>query len=303
MEDLNDLVLFARVVEHKGFSAASRHVGVPKSRLSRRIALLEERLGVLLLQRTSRRLTVTPIGQLFYERCQALISVSETASEVVLQAIGQPQGTLRLSCPITLAQFWLTPVLPIFMKSYPKVNLALTVTNRRIDLIEEGIDVALRVRRAPFDDSSLVVRRLGQTMDILVASPELLSSRGVPLSPPDLVNWPTLALPAAGEHLVWTLRRGTDKSETRIEPRLVCDDMFALRRAALDGAGITLLPQFICDEELSQGRLQRVLPEWGCTPSEIQATFPTRRGMLPAVRALIDFLAEHPPEGGASRSV
>ena len=298
MEDLNDLVLFAKVVECNGFSAASRHVGVPKSRLSRRIALLEERLGVRLLQRSSRRLTVTPVGQLFYERCQALISVGESASEVVQQAIGQPLGTLRLGCPITLAQFWLTPLLPQFMKSYPNVNIALTVTNRRIDLIEEGIDVALRVRRPPFDDSSLVVRRLGETMDVLVASPELLSSQGVPSSPSDLASWPTLAMPGAGDHLVWSLKRAGDASETRIDPRLVSDDMYALRRAALEGVGIALLPQLICDEELRQGRLQRVLPEWGCTPSEIQATFPTRRGMLPAVRALIDFLAEHPPEVG-----
>lgn len=296
MEDLNDLVLFAKVVEHNGFSAASRQMGVPKSRLSRRIALLEERLGVRLLQRSSRRLTVTPVGQLFYERCQAVISASESASEVVQQAIGQPLGTLRLSCPITLAQFWLTPLLPQFMKKYPKVNISLLVTNRRVELIEEGVDVAVRVRRPPFDDSSLVVRRLGQTTDILVASPELLSSQSAPTSPVDLADWPTLDIPGAGDHSSWTLRHGGVTTEARLNPRLVSDDMYALRRAALDGVGIGLLPQLICDEDLRQGRLQRVLPDWGCTPSEIQATFPTRRGMLPAVRALIDFLADHPPE-------
>lgn len=296
MEDLNDLVLFARVVEHHGFSAASRELGVPKSRLSRRIALLEERMGVRLLQRSSRRLAVTAVGQLFYERCQAVISAGESASEVVQQAIGQPSGTLRLSCPITLAQFWLTPLLPTFMKQHPMVNISLFATNRRIDPIEEGIDVALRVRRPPFDDSSIVARRLGQTTDVLVASPDLLAAQAHPARPSDLANWATLALATSGDRFTWTLVRGSETTEARISPRFVSDDMYALRRAALDGVGIALLPQLICDEELKQGRLKRVLPEWGCTPSEIQATFPTRRGMLPGVRFLIDFLAEHPPE-------
>jgi DNA-binding transcriptional LysR family regulator len=295
MEDLNDLVIFARVVEHNGFSAASRQVGIPKSRLSRRIALLEERLGVRLLQRSSRRLTVTPIGQQFYERCQAVIAAAQSTTEVVRQATDQPMGTLRVTCPITLAQFWLTPLLPIFMKNYPRVTIALSVTNRRIDLIEEGVDIAIRVRRAPFDDSSLVVRRLGQTMDILVGSPDLLASSKPLNTPADLKTWDTLALPSSGDHTIWNLRRNEEVADTRITPRLVSDDMYALRLAALEGVGIALLPQLICGDELREGRLQRVLPDWGCAPSEIQATFPTRRGMLPAVRAFIDCLAESPP--------
>jgi DNA-binding transcriptional LysR family regulator len=295
MEDLNDLVFFAKVVEHNGYSSASRILDVPKSRLSRRIALLEERLGVRLLQRTSRRLTVTPIGQLFYERCQAVISAGESAGEVVQQALAQPAGTLRVTCPITLAQVWLTPLLPRFMKAHPRVNVALTVTNRRIDVVDEGVDVAVRVRRAPFDDSSLVVRKLGQTTDILVASPEILSAAGVPRTPSDLTTWPALALPGAGDQIVWVLGRAGESCEIRIDARLVSDDMFALLRAALDGVGVALLPELICDAELMAGTLIRVLPEWGCVPSEVQATFPTRRGMLPAVRALIDFLAANPP--------
>ena len=302
MEDLNDLVLFARVVEHHGFSAASRELGIPKSRLSRRIALLEERMGARLLQRSSRRLAVTAVGQLFYERCQAVISAGESASEVVQQAVGHPSGTLRLSCPITLAQFWLTPLLPTFMKRHPMVNISLFATNRRIDPIEEGIDVALRVRRPPFDDSSIVARRLGQTTDLLVASPELLAAQSPPALPSDLANWATLALATSGDRFTWTLLREGESTETRISPRFISDDMYALRRAALDGVGIALLPLLICDEELQQGRLQRVLPEWGCMPSEIQATFPTRRGMLPAVRLLIDFLAEHPPKASDANS-
>src|SRR4051812_23511468 len=186
MEDLNDLAIFAKVVEYGGFSAAGRQLGLPKSRLSRRISQLEERLGVRLLQRTSRRLTVTSVGKLFYEPCQAVVAMGEAAREVIQQAVSQPQGLLRVSCPITLGQFWLTPLLPAFMKAFPRVRLELIVTNRRIDPVEEQVDVILRVRRPPFDDSSLVVRRLGHTMDMLVASPTLLAGNSGLNGPQDL---------------------------------------------------------------------------------------------------------------------
>jgi len=303
MEDLNDLALFAKVVEHKGFSAAGEQLGIPKSRVSRHIARLEARLGVRLLQRTSRRLTVTSVGQLFYERCQAVVAMGESARDVIHQAVSEPQGSLRVSCPITLAQFWLTPLLPEFMKAFPKVRLLLSVTNRRIDPVEEQVDVVLRVRRPPFDDSSLVVRRLGQTTDVLVASPSLLALDAGPVDPDDLANWPTLSIPGDGERQIWTLRSGTTVAEVAHQPRLATTDMFALKRAALEGVGVALLPEIICGDELQDGKLKRVLPEWHCAVSEVQAAFPTRRGMLPAVRALVDFLAKHPPGGNTGRKL
>ena len=294
MEDLNDLVFFAKVVEHQGFSAASRQLGVPKSRLSRRITLLEERLGVRLLQRSSRRLVLSSVGERFYERCQAIVALGESAHELIQEAVAQPQGVLRVSCPITLAQVWLTPLLPAFMKAHPKVRMLLTVSNRRVDPLEEPMDVVLRVRRPPFDDSSLVVRPLGRTQDVLIAAPALLREHGTPDELSGLAGWPTLSLPVDGERHAWQLRRGAETAEVVHEPRLVCGDMFALRHAALEGLGVVLLPEILCREDLRDGRLQRVLPEWGCTESEIQAVFPSRRGMLPAVRALVDFLALHP---------
>ncbi len=197
MEDLNDLVYFAKVVEHNGFSAASRQLGIPKSRLSRRIAWLEERLGVRLLQRSSRRMTLTSVGQLFYERCQSVVTLGESAREVVHQAVSEPQGLLRISCPMTLAQFWLTPLLTQFMRAYPKVRVLLTVTNRSVDPVEEYTDVVLRVRRPPFSDSSLVVRRLAQARDVLVASAGLAAAMAPPSAPRDISDWPTLSVPAA----------------------------------------------------------------------------------------------------------
>jgi DNA-binding transcriptional LysR family regulator len=301
MHDLNDLALFAMVVEHRGFSSASRQMGVPKSRLSRRIAQLEERLGVRLLQRSSRSLTVTPLGRLFYERCKQVVELGEAASEVVQEAIGEPQGTICVSCPISLSQFWLTPILSTFMRSHPKVSIALTVSNRRVDPLDESMDIVLRVRRPPFDDSELVVRQLGRTADVLMASPAFLAQHGEPSDVQGLSRWPTLALPAAGDRHRWRLMSGASVEEVMHKPRLVTDDMFALKSAALDGVGVALLPEMICADELKAGLLRVVLPQWSTDPGEIQAVFPTRRGMLPAVRAFIEHLVARPP--GQARDV
>jgi DNA-binding transcriptional LysR family regulator len=155
------------------------------------------------------------------------------------------------------------------------------------------VDVTLRVRRPPFDDSSLVVRCLGHTKDVLVARPYLLAANTDLTGPGDLAGWPTLSVPSEGERHIWTLKNGVAVAEIAHEPRLATADMFALKHAALEGVGVTLLPEIICREELQNGLLKVVLPEWSCAVSEIQAAFPTRRGMLPAVRALVDFLGDH----------
>jgi DNA-binding transcriptional LysR family regulator len=301
MDDLNDLALFAMVVEHQGFSAASRQMGVPKSRLSRRIALLEERLGVRLLQRSSRSLTVTSVGQLFYERCKAIVQLGESAHEVVEEAVSEPRGLIKICCPISLAQFWLTPLLSTFMHGHPQMRIALTVTNRPVDPVDESMDVVLRVRRPPFADSSLIVRPLGRTTDVLMASPALMAQHGEPPDVQALSRWPTLSLPSSGDRHSWRLKSGAEVAEVEHTPRLITDDMFALKSAALDGVGVALLPEIICGEELRSGSLQKVLPRWSCDFSEIQAVFPSRRGMLPAVRAFIDFLAAHPASDARPR--
>jgi DNA-binding transcriptional LysR family regulator len=295
LEDLNDLVFFAKVVEHNGFTAAGRQLGIPKSRLSRRIAQLEERLGVRLLQRSSRRLTLTSVGQMFYERCQAVVNLAESANEMVQQTVSEPQGLLRISCPMTLAQFWLTPVLVKFMKEFPRVRVLLTVTDRRVDPVEEHIDVVLRVRRPPFSDSSLVVRRLAGVRDLLVVSAALAGAMTSVSDPQDISRCPTLSLPGRGDRYVWQLVNGDTAAEVTHTPRFVSEDMLALKRAAMGGLGVALLPEMICHDELREGLLRVVLSDWVSGAGEVQAAFASRRGMLPAVRALIDFLVNHPP--------
>ncbi|SEF23181.1 LysR substrate-binding domain-containing protein [Variovorax sp. NFACC27] len=295
MEDFNDLALFAHVVEQQGFSAASRHLGIPKSRLSRRVSLLEERIGVRLLQRSSRRLLLTSVGRQFYERCQATVAAGEEAFDVARQATAQPQGLLRVSCPFTLAQFWLTPLIPSFMRTFPGVRLQLEVSNRRVDPLQENIDVVLRVRRPPFEDSSLVARPLGGTVDVLLASPALVERLGMPQSLADLAAWPVLSLPAENERYHWALERGAQSHDFAFTPHFVTDDMFALRHLAEQGMGLALLPEIMCRDALADGRLLRLCGEWACAASEIQAAFASRRGMLPAVRAFIDHLLQNPP--------
>ncbi|HEX7865231.1 MAG TPA: LysR substrate-binding domain-containing protein [Variovorax sp.] len=302
MEDLNDLALFAHVVTQQGFSAASRHLGIPKSRLSRRISQLEERLGVRLLQRSSRRLLLTGVGREFYERCQATVAAGDEAFDVLRQATSQPQGLLRVSCPFTLAQFWLTPLIPAFMRACPGVRLQLEVSNRRVDPLQENIDVVLRVRRPPFEDSSLVARPLGSTVDVLLASPALLAQLGAPQELADLAAWPVLSLPAGNDRYRWTLERGAQVQEFGFTPHFVTDDMFALRHLAEQGMGVALLPEIMCRDALAEGRLVRLCGEWACAASEIQAAFASRRGMLPAVRAFIDYLLQNPPGAALSQT-
>lgn len=296
MDDLNDLRLFVSVVDNRGFGAAARVLDIPKSRLSRRIALLEGRIGVRLLQRNSRGIMLTEAGAQFLDRCRAVVELANSAYEAAKENLDEPEGLLRLSCPVTLAQLWLAPLLPAFMRRYPRVRIALNVGHRRVNPQEEHIDVALRVRQPPFADSSLVTRTLGRSADMLIASPALLAEFGKPQAPKDLSQYPTLAVPAAHDQHVWTLHCGEEQAIVTHRPRLLADDLFALKRAALDGIGIAALPVSICDDEIASGVLQPVLPGWQFTENEILAVFASRRGMPPAMRALLDFLAAHPPD-------
>jgi DNA-binding transcriptional LysR family regulator len=293
MQDLNDLLYFAKVVEHGGFSEASRRLGVPKSRLSRRIAEMETLAGVRLLQRSSRRVTLTSVGERFYERCRAVVALSEAATDVVEQAATEPQGTVRISCPMTLAQTWLNPLLPAFLRVHPKVSLRVVVSNRPVDPVEDQIDIVLRVRQPPFADSSLVVRKLGITDDVLVANAEFIQTQGAPGLPQALSGYATLTVGAAQSDTIWTLTDGHSTVDVQHAPRMASDDMFALKQAVVQGLGIALLPRVICSIELESGALCEVLPGWRAPPREIQAAFPSRRGMVPAVRALLDYLHLH----------
>lgn len=292
MQDLNDLYLFVQAVDHGGFAAAARALGLQKSKVSRRIGLLEDRLGVRLIQRSTRRFSVTEIGQEYYRRCVAMLVEAEGAQTVIDQSRAEPCGVVRLSCPTGLLAFQFGELLGRFMALYPAVELHLESTNRRVDVIGEGFDLAIRVRPPPLTESELVMRRFDERTIRIVASPDLLKQRAITL-PADLAGLPSLDFgPAGGEHR-WRLTHADGSvAEVRHAPRLVTDDMAVLRDAALAGAGAARLPTLVVWDDLQAGRLVTVLPDWRPSNEIVHAVFPSRRGLLPSVRALLDFLAD-----------
>ncbi len=292
MQDLNDLVYFAHVVDHRGFAPASRVLAVPKSKLSRRVAMLEARLGVRLIQRSTRRFSVTEVGESYYRHCKAIIVEAQAAQESIDQATAEPQGIVRISCPVALLHAQVAAMLVEFMQLHPRVAIHLESTNRRVDVVAEGYDIAIRARTPPLEDSSLVMRELAQRDWYLVASPELCGRFAMPTVPADLEQLPTLGDgPVDGAH-VWQLV-GPNGAVADIphRPRLITDDMYALRAAAVAGLGVVQLPAMLMAHELSSGQLVKLLPQWCTKGAVIHAVFPSRRGLLPSVRALIDFLA------------
>jgi DNA-binding transcriptional LysR family regulator len=291
--DFNDLYLFAQVVIHNGYSSASRTLGIPKSRLSRRVAALEDRLGSRLVQRSSRTFAITAAGQVFLRHCLAMIADAEAAELAVAQTQARPRGLVRVSCTISMAQSMLGPILPHFLSQNPEVNVSLVSTNRAVNLVEEGFDVALFIHRTPLQDSSLIVRAIGTSPQVLVASPKLFESVPRPRSPDDLRSVPTLSMNYGLATDDWSLGRGAESYTAIIaEPRLIAENLLILKDAALGAAGVARLPKIICGAELSDGSLEVVLPDWSMPPHEIHACYPSRKGLPPAVRAFVEFVVK-----------
>jgi DNA-binding transcriptional LysR family regulator len=291
MHDLNDLQFFAAVVGHRSFSAAARVLGVPKSRVSRRVALLEERLGVRLLERSTRSLHVTEVGQQVYEHARAAIDEAEAVEDVALRTRSEPRGLVRISCPHGLREL-LSEALPAFLAAHPSLRVQVVMTNRRVDLIEEGVDVAIRVRERLDTDASVQLKKIGTSKRILVSAPRLLAEIGRPSAPGDLKRFPLIHQQEQPGPSVWTLTSRAGQRETiEFQARLATGDFGFLVTAACEGVGIALLPRGNCATELSSGRLVHVLPPWGAPEGIVHLVFTSRRGMLPGVRAIVDLAA------------
>ncbi|MEJ7688207.1 MAG: LysR family transcriptional regulator [Variovorax sp.] len=295
MQDLNDMVFFAEVAERGGFAAASRALGIPKSRLSRRVADLEAQLGVQLMQRSTRRLSLTPAGELYLRHSAAMRDAAQAASEAIAQVQTEPRGTVRLSCPVTLAQSSLGPLLPIFMARHPAVRIEMRVLNRPVDPVEEGVDLALRVRAVIEDSATLVAKTFGISRGLLVAHPKLLEGSAPLQAPADLSKLETVSMSASGDgRASWRLEGPEGQVVVHSHaPRYLADDLLTLKFAVLHGTGAAVLPDYMCRSELTAGRLVEVLSGWGPAPAISHAVFPARRALVPAVRRLIDFLAEN----------
>jgi DNA-binding transcriptional LysR family regulator len=306
MDDLNDLAYFAAVVRHGGFSAASRATGIEKTRLSRRIAALEQQLGVRLLQRSTRHISLTEAGEHFYAHCQSTLESARTAYDSVAALRREPAGMVRLSCPQVMAQSYLAPILPGFMATHPKVKLELDASDRGVDLIEERFDLALRADVHIEDSAGLVARQLGVVRRVLVASPAFLDRYRHPESPQDLAELDTLCRPGDAHDGTarWMLVDAAgNETIVRHSPRLISGDLRMQYEAAIHGLGIALLPEPIVAASVRSEVLKQVLPGWTGTMHLIYLLYPSPRGMLPSVRSLIDHLTVHLPASIQERSV
>lgn len=294
MQDLNDLFYFVKVVDHGGFAAAGRALGIPKSKLSRRIAQLEARLETRLINRSTRHLSVTELGLAYYRHCTAMLVEAEAADELIKRNLGQPRGTVRLSCPPSLLHYLISPLLVRFMKQCPDVEIQVEATSRRVDVVKEGLDIAIRVRFPPLEDSDLAMKVLSNSPQRLMASPALFERHPLPHSPGDLAGLPSLDFEQVDKQHCWLLD-GPEGVTAKVphRPRLVTDNAETLHQAAREGLGVVKLALLVAGRDLADGTLIDVLPGWQPRGGILHAVFPSRRGLLPSVRALLDFLGDN----------
>ena len=292
MRDLNDLSFFAAVVANEGFSSAARALGLPKSRVSRRVAALEAQLGVRLLERSTRKFRVTEVGQDVYRHARAALCEAEAIEDVVSRLKAEPQGLVRVSCPLGAERLF-GAALPAFLARHPKLRVQMIVSNRRIDLIEEGVDVAIRVRERLDTNPDLQVKIIANVGEMLVASPGLIAALGEPATPADVPRLPTLGQTDAPGLDRWVLRNAEGEEAVVLhEPRLSASSFTTLKQATVEGLGVAKLPEYSCRDLLEDGQLVRVLPDWAAPQGILHLVFTSRRGLLPSVRAVIDFAAE-----------
>ncbi|HGY1042502.1 TPA: LysR family transcriptional regulator [Aeromonas salmonicida subsp. salmonicida] len=278
--------LFATVVEQGSFTGAAEALGMPKSSVSQKISRLETQLGVRLLQRTTRRLNLTPQGEIYVEQCQALLALARSANLAMARLRAAPAGRVRITAPEATGTLLLGRILAEFRALYPEVVLELTLCDDQLDLVGEGYDLALWA--APLKDSSLICRRIGQVPRHLVAALGYLAAHGAPQQLSELGLHPCLvhsALP------VWPLQEGG----WRPQGACISNSLLALRELALHEGGIALLPHHVCQEDLATGRLQKLLPDHPIPPNPFYLIYPSREHLAPALRSLMDFVAERLP--------
>jgi DNA-binding transcriptional LysR family regulator len=294
MQDLNDIKYFVTLIEHRTFSAASRVLGIAKSRLSFRIARLEQNLGVRLIHRTTRRSHVTDIGRRYYEQCLQILAAAEQAQSLVDTARGNLQGRIRVGCSFMFAPLLLKVVID-YLKHQPSVDIELGICNNQADVIESGFDVVFRLRDS-VKDSTMVMRQLGTLRQTLVASPQLIDKHGEPKAPADLRKLPSVAIESAnGRHFYNFQNAGGEVTHVEHQPRLLSDDLQILRQAMLSGIGIAQLPNFVCKPLIEQRHVVHLLPDWTLACGNVHAMYPSRHGVVPALHCFINYTAEHLP--------
>ncbi|MHA7682613.1 LysR family transcriptional regulator [Cupriavidus sp. PET2-C1] len=286
MELLNDMALFVEVVKAKGFRSAAEVMGVPNSTLSRRIGALEKAIGLRLLHRTTRKIELTEAGQIYFERCKRIVDEARLAHEQLGDMLAQPSGVLRASLPVDFAVTYLAPLIAEFAGLYPGITFDFDLTPRRVDLVSEPFDVAIRMGES--ENSQLIARALASLTPCLYASPGYLERSGEPNKPADLDRHECLSILKAGS---WTLRDGRRSVTVSVGGRFMLNSVGMSRRLATLDMGIVLMPEEVVADELASGKLRRIMPEWHGTPMPVYAMTETR--LLPAkTQRFIEFLRE-----------
>jgi DNA-binding transcriptional LysR family regulator len=300
MIDLNDIRYFVEVVDRNGFSAAGRALGVPTSTMSHRIRELERELGVALLARSSRSVSVTDAGAEFYQHAAAMLERAQDAENAIRQRMSEPAGRVRYTAAIAIAQYAMPGMVTTFLSRFPKITLEQHATDRYADLVMDRYDVAIRGHSGPLANSMLVQRPLADVPWHLFGSPGYLAERGRPSAPVELNEHSSLFMFRESVEPAWTLVEETPEAKevtvSPLNPRMLAACTTTLKAAACAGFGIVGLPAYICRDEVRAGALTRVLPGWLAARSTITALTPNRRGMAPAVRTFLDHLASEFPK-------
>lgn len=291
INSFDDFHYFYLVVKHGGFSAASEAENISKSKLSRRIIELENKFNVSLIQRTTRHFKVTELGQEFYEECCKVIAQVECAENILLKQKNEPQGLVKISCPPLMMHFQIRKLLNQFLKTYPKVEISLELTSRRVDILHDDIDIAIRTSFEPNQDSSLIVRDVIRTEHCLVAAPELLQGHTIEHYS-DLQHYPSVALGIQKHQYYWHLCH-VDSDETvnvPYQPRVKSNDLAGVYYAVSDGLGIADLPYLTVQADIEKGKLIHLLPEWKSNRGTVQLVYASRKGQRLVVEKLIESL-------------
>lgn len=288
--DLNDIAVFAKVVETRSFTGAAEQLGLPKSTVSRKLAQLEERLGVRLVQRTTRKLALTDIGQAYYARCARIVADVAAAEQLVTDMQATPRGRVRMTAPVDISTQYLGTIITDFIALHPDVYVELEASDRVVDLIEEGFDVAVRFGQLP--ESTLIARRLCHIDGLLVASPAYLERRGTPETAEDLDEHERLLFTPGPRTQSWVLQNDGAIYEFGRPARFASNNVCAVHDAVLAGAGIAALVEFIVGADIAAGTLVPVLPQWQMRPTEVHAVYPARQNLPPRLSLFLDHLAK-----------
>lgn len=298
MLDLNNILVFARVVEAGSFTAAARLLGMPKTTVSRRIAALEREVGVRLLQRTTRNLAMTDAGRVYYAQSSQALRTIEDANLRLAEARAEPSGTIRISAPVGFGQSFLTTAMFDFLAAHPKTKVELHLTDDQLNLVENGIDLAFRTGTLP--DSTLIARKLGSTHRILCASPDYLARHAAPIVPADLARHHCVIAGRSADGAHWVLDGPQGQETVTVSGRFAANEMLAVIAATIAGCGIAQLPHQIAEAPIREGRLRRVLDDHTTPAGGLYAVYPSSRHLSPLVKSFIELAAERLSAAAAS---